>query len=140
MVKIRPTVIYCCQSNNGQAFDTQSIDQKNVYKKKLPLNIFLFYRYLDSSLGLFSSRMVNGLIDHFFGNFSTMYGLNYDVVYIFSIWKIKLFSKRGPCTGVSKWAGTRYFYPSEIVYITGRNYCFRVDPAWKLFGLMQIRP
>ena len=24
--------------------------------------------------------------------------------------------------GVSKWAGTRYFYPSEIVYSTGRNY------------------
>jgi hypothetical protein len=24
--------------------------------------------------------------------------------------------------GVSKWAGTRYFYPSEIVYNTGRNY------------------
>jgi hypothetical protein len=23
---------------------------------------------------------------------------------------------------VSKWAGTRYFYPSEIVYSTGRNY------------------
>lgn len=33
MVKIRPTVTYCCQSNNGQAVDTQSIDQKNVYKK-----------------------------------------------------------------------------------------------------------
>ena len=25
-------------------------------------------------------------------------------------------------SGVSKWAGTRYFYPSEIVYSTGRNY------------------
>jgi hypothetical protein len=25
-------------------------------------------------------------------------------------------------TGVSKWAGTRYFYPPEIVYSTGRNY------------------
>jgi hypothetical protein len=25
-------------------------------------------------------------------------------------------------TGVSKWAGIRYFYPSEIVYSTGRNY------------------
>jgi hypothetical protein len=25
-------------------------------------------------------------------------------------------------TGVSKWTGTRYFYPSEIVYSTGRNY------------------
>jgi hypothetical protein len=24
--------------------------------------------------------------------------------------------------GVSKWAGTRYFYPPEIVYSTGRNY------------------
>jgi hypothetical protein len=24
--------------------------------------------------------------------------------------------------GVSKWAGTRYFYSSEIVYSTGRNY------------------
>ena len=24
--------------------------------------------------------------------------------------------------GVSKWAGTQYFYPSEIVYSTGRNY------------------
>ena len=24
--------------------------------------------------------------------------------------------------GVSKWAGTRYFYPLEIVYSTGRNY------------------
>ena len=24
--------------------------------------------------------------------------------------------------GVSKWAGTRYFYPSEIMYSTGRNY------------------
>jgi hypothetical protein len=24
--------------------------------------------------------------------------------------------------GVSKWAGTRYFYPSEVVYSTGRNY------------------
>ena len=27
-----------------------------------------------------------------------------------------------PSAGVSKWAGTRYFYPSEIVYSTGRNY------------------
>jgi hypothetical protein len=27
-----------------------------------------------------------------------------------------------PHSGVSKWAGTRYFYPSEIVYSTGRNY------------------
>ena len=25
-------------------------------------------------------------------------------------------------SGVSKWAGTLYFYPSEIVYSTGRNY------------------
>ena len=25
-------------------------------------------------------------------------------------------------SGVSKWAGTRYFYPPEIVYSTGRNY------------------
>jgi hypothetical protein len=25
-------------------------------------------------------------------------------------------------SGVSKWAGTRDFYPSEIVYSTGRNY------------------
>jgi hypothetical protein len=25
-------------------------------------------------------------------------------------------------TEVSKWAGTRYFYPPEIVYSTGRNY------------------
>ena len=25
-------------------------------------------------------------------------------------------------TGVSKWAGTQYFYPPEIVYSTGRNY------------------
>jgi hypothetical protein len=25
-------------------------------------------------------------------------------------------------TGVSKWAGNRYFYPSEIVHSTGRNY------------------
>jgi hypothetical protein len=25
-------------------------------------------------------------------------------------------------TGVSKWARTRYFYPPEIVYSTGRNY------------------
>ena len=25
-------------------------------------------------------------------------------------------------SGVSKWAGTRYFYPAEIVYSTGRNY------------------
>ena len=25
-------------------------------------------------------------------------------------------------TGVSKWACTRYFYPPEIVYSTGRNY------------------
>ena len=25
-------------------------------------------------------------------------------------------------TGVSKWAGTRYFYPPEMVYSTGRNY------------------
>jgi hypothetical protein len=25
-------------------------------------------------------------------------------------------------TGVLKWAGTRYFYPPEIVYSTGRNY------------------
>jgi hypothetical protein len=24
--------------------------------------------------------------------------------------------------GVSKWAVTRYFYPPEIVYSTGRNY------------------
>ena len=24
--------------------------------------------------------------------------------------------------GVSKWAGTRYFYPPEIVHSTGRNY------------------
>jgi hypothetical protein len=24
--------------------------------------------------------------------------------------------------GVSKWDGTRYFYPPEIVYSTGRNY------------------
>jgi hypothetical protein len=24
--------------------------------------------------------------------------------------------------GVSKWAGTRYFYLPEIVYSTGRNY------------------
>ena len=24
--------------------------------------------------------------------------------------------------GVSKWAGTRYFYPPEIVYSTGRNF------------------
>jgi len=24
--------------------------------------------------------------------------------------------------GVSKWSGTRYFYPSEIVYSTGKNY------------------
>jgi hypothetical protein len=24
--------------------------------------------------------------------------------------------------GFSKWAGTRYFYPPEIVYSTGRNY------------------
>jgi hypothetical protein len=24
--------------------------------------------------------------------------------------------------GVSKWAGTRYVYPPEIVYSTGRNY------------------
>jgi hypothetical protein len=27
-----------------------------------------------------------------------------------------------PGPGVSKWAGTRYFYPPEIVYSTGRNY------------------
>ena len=25
-------------------------------------------------------------------------------------------------SGVSKWASTRYFYPPEIVYSTGRNY------------------
>ena len=25
-------------------------------------------------------------------------------------------------SGVSKWAGTRYFYPPEIVYSIGRNY------------------
>ena len=25
-------------------------------------------------------------------------------------------------SGISKWAGTRYFYPPEIVYSTGRNY------------------
>jgi hypothetical protein len=25
-------------------------------------------------------------------------------------------------SGVSKWVGTRYFYPPEIVYSTGRNY------------------
>ena len=25
-------------------------------------------------------------------------------------------------TGVSKWVGTRYFYPPEVVYSTGRNY------------------
>jgi hypothetical protein len=25
-------------------------------------------------------------------------------------------------SGVSKWDGTRYFYPPEIVYSTGRNY------------------
>jgi hypothetical protein len=24
--------------------------------------------------------------------------------------------------GISKWAGTQYFYPSDIVYSTGRNY------------------
>lgn len=117
MVKIRPTVIYCCQSNNGQAVDTQSIDQKNVYKKKLSLNIFLFYRYLDSSLGLFSSR-----IDHFFGNFSTMYGLNYDAVYIFSIWKIKLFSKRGPCS----------WYVPQCVFMSAKysiHVCYE-EPSW----------
>ena len=28
----------------------------------------------------------------------------------------------GRSPGISKWAGTRYFYPSEIVYSTGRNY------------------
>ena len=30
--------------------------------------------------------------------------------------KVKLY------TGVSKWVGTRYFYPPEIVHSTGRNY------------------
>jgi hypothetical protein len=29
---------------------------------------------------------------------------------------------RQDSAGVSKWAGTRYFYPPEIVYSTGRNY------------------
>ena len=27
-----------------------------------------------------------------------------------------------PYSGFSKWAGTWYFYPPEIVYSTGRNY------------------
>jgi hypothetical protein len=31
-----------------------------------------------------------------------------------------LFTSRQP--EVSKWADTRYFYPPEIVYSTGRNY------------------
>ena len=35
-----------------------------------------------------------------------------------------LFVNSASCkqSGVSKWAGTRYFYPPEIVYSTGRNY------------------
>jgi hypothetical protein len=33
-------------------------------------------------------------------------------------------------TGVSKWAGTRYFYPSEIVYSTGRNYWTPILQCW----------
>ena len=35
---------------------------------------------------------------------------------------VKEYKHKLSTTGVSKWAGTRYFYPSEIVYSTGRNY------------------
>ena len=32
--------------------------------------------------------------------------------------------------GVSKWSGTRYFYPSEIVYSTGKNYWTPENLRW----------
>jgi hypothetical protein len=35
---------------------------------------------------------------------------------------IGLIQKKTGGTGVSKWAGTQYFYPPEIVHSTGRNY------------------
>ena len=35
---------------------------------------------------------------------------------------IKISAGHSLITGVSKWVDTRYFYPSEIVYSTGRNY------------------
>jgi hypothetical protein len=46
---------------------------------------------------------------------------------LFTILKVVIFKTGNiPSTwlwlNVSKWAGTRYFYPSGIVYSTGRNY------------------
>jgi hypothetical protein len=37
---------------------------------------------------------------------------------------------RTSLSGVSKWAGTRYFYPPEIVYSTGRNYWTPQNYRW----------
>jgi hypothetical protein len=47
------------------------------------------------------------------------FGIRY---FIFKISSKPSFVEAVLWAGVSKWAGTRYFYPPEIVYSTGRNY------------------
>ena len=43
-------------------------------------------------------------------------------VILFAFYVLMIIYDLSEHEGVSKWAGTRYFYLPEIVYSTGRNY------------------